>query len=396
MRSRGFLFGLGGGIVGTVLVLVVLFALGLADISTTPEEIPATPTPTHYTPAPPPQGLTPEQIYDRAAPGVVMIISSFSASSFGYPFGGGERQGLGSGFVVDQDGYIVTNAHVVEEDGTRAKRIDVVFKGADSETTRVEAELVGVDLRFDVALVKVDPRKVSLTALLLGDSDTVRVGEPVVAIGNPLGYNFSLSAGVVSAIDRPLQSPAGPDVVIPNGIQTDAAINQGNSGGPLLNARGEVIGINEQIASPSGAGSVGLGFAVPVNLAVRSFQQLKESGKVTYAWLGVQGQTITPDIARTFDLPVDRGVLIAAAISGGPAAKAGLRGGSRQEVVQDQQYVLGGDIITTIDGTKILNMEDLIAEIDKHKPGERITIKYLRHDERQQVTVTLEERPSTM
>lgn len=399
MRSRGFLFGLGGGIVGTILVFVVLFALGFANISTTPVESSTTSSSIvvsgHSTSTPAGDTLSPEQIYERAAPGVVMIISSFPTSGFGTPFGG-EQQGLGSGFVISADGYVLTNAHVVEEDGVRAKSIDVVFKESGTETTRMTGELVGVDLRFDVALVKVDPGKTTLTALPLGDSDAVRVGEPVVAIGNPLGYSFSLSAGVVSATDRPLQSPAGADVVIPNGIQTDAAINQGNSGGPLLNAYGEVIGLNEQIASPSGTGNVGLGFAVPINLAARSFEQLRESGQVSYAWLGIQGQTITADVARAFALPVDRGVLIATSVTGGPAAKAGLRGGSREEVVQEQQFTLGGDIITTIDETRISGMEDLISEIDKHEPGDQVTIKYIRDGKRREVRVTLEERPSDM
>ena len=395
MRLRGFLFGLAGGVIGTVLVLVVLFALGFTDIEkkTVIERV-ETSTPLVYNSPGTTAGLTPEQIYQRSASGVVMVISTFPSSGFGSPFGGGDTQGLGSGFVVSKDGYILTNAHVVQDQDTKAKDIEVVFKGSGSQTTRVPGTLVGVDVSSDVALVKVDPSKVKLNPLPLGDSDKVLVGEPVVAIGNPLGYDFSLSAGVVSAVGRTLQAPN--KATIYNGIQTDAAINQGNSGGPLIDASGRVIGINEQIASPSGAGNVGLGFAVPVNLAVHSMEQLQKYGEVRYAWLGIEGETITPDIAHTFGLPVDTGVLLAQAFSGGPAEKAGLKGGSRDVTVQGQDFVLGGDIITAIDGQAVTGMQDLITIIDKHQPGDKVKLAVISGGQKKQVEVTLGQRPASM
>jgi S1-C subfamily serine protease len=245
-------------------------------------------------------------------------------------------------------------------------------------------------------VLKVDPDDVKggFTALPLGDSEQVVVGEPVVAIGNPLGYDFSVTSGIVSAVDRNLQSPVQ-GLIIPNGIQTDAAINQGNSGGPLLNGQGEVIGINEQIASQSG-GNQGLGFAVPINTAVRSFEQIKKFGEVQYAWMGIVGQTISPDIAQAFDLPVDSGVLIAEVIDGGPAQDAGLRGGSEQATVQDQTYIVGGDIITKIDGESVTSMEDLIAIVDQHEPGDKIDVTYVRDGKTKTVALTLEERPENL
>jgi S1-C subfamily serine protease len=399
MKVRSLLLGLVGGVVGTALVFVVLFLLGFADVGT---KTAPTPTPSSTAVATEPgtgQGLTPAEIYSQSKRGVVMVVSTFGSSSsdFGFPFGQSQvQQALGSGFVVSSDGYILTNAHVVDDQGTKATDVKVVFKGEGTTSESVDAELVGIDLESDVAALKVDPAGVKggLTALPLGDSEQVAVGEPVVAIGNPLGYDFSLTSGIVSAVDRNLQSPVE-GVIIPNGIQTDAAINQGNSGGPLIDEDGQVIGINEQIASQSG-GNQGLGFAVPINTAVRSFDQLKQYGEVRYAWLGIQGQTITPDMAQAFDLPVERGVLLAKVISGGPADKAGLRGGTREATVQDQTYVVGGDIITKVDGKAVPSMEELIAIIDEYSPGEKVKVTYVRDGKTKTTDVTLEQRPSTM
>ena len=396
MRSRQFLLGLAGGLAGTVLVVVLLFALGFLDVKreTVIERVTAS-TPATFTSPGSGNGLTPAEIYQREATGVVMVISTFSGTDFGFPFGGsGESQGLGSGFVISEDGYVLTNAHVVEEQGQRATSIDVVFKGSGTDTKRLTAKLVGVDASADVALLKVDPSRVELNPLPLGDSDGVQVGSPVVAIGNPLGYDFSLSAGVVSATGRNLEAPN--NATIPNGIQTDAAINQGNSGGPLIDANGNVVGINEQIASPSGSGNVGLGFAVPINLAKRSVEQLRKYGQVKYAWLGIQGQTITPDIAHAFKLPVERGILIADVVSGSPAARAGLKGGSRTEVVQGQSFVLGGDVIVKLAGTSVASMEQLIAVLDAKQPGDKVTLDVLSDGKQREVEVTLGERPANM
>lgn len=337
-------------------------------------------------------GLTPSQIYETYATGVVEVVATFEGASAPDPWDhtGGSRQALGTGFVVSEDGHILTNAHVVSQDGATVDGVTVTFKGDGSAGTKVDAEVVGVDNTSDVALLKIDPDKAGeLTVLPLGDSDNVRVGEQVVAIGNPLGYDFTLTTGVVSALDRELQSPNGS--VISNGIQTDAAINSGNSGGPLINASGEVIGINEQIASRSG-GNQGLGFAVPINTAARVMEELKDDGKVDYAWLGISGQTLSADVASALGIDGE-GVLVAEVVDGGPAADAGLRGGGNEISVQGQPYVIGGDVITAIDGERMSSMEELAATISAHAPGDQVELTVVRDGETSDVTVTLGEKP---
>ncbi len=275
-----------------------------------------------------------------------LVVSDFGSSSAS-PFGQTQSgQALGTGFVVDKQGYILTNAHVVEENGQRANNVTVVFNKGGSESQRVKGQLVGVDTGSDVAVIKVDPSGLTLNPLPLGDSAKVIVGESVVAIGNPLGYDFSITAGIVSATGRSLQAPNGQ--TIPNGIQTDAAINQGNSGGPLIDSSGKVIGINEQIAS-SGGGNDGLGFAVPINTAIRSLEQLKANGKVTYAWMGVSLKTLTTDIAGMLNIQSQGGALVEQVSPGSPAAKAGLKGGTKTATVQGEQFVTGGDVIVKAD-----------------------------------------------
>ena len=389
------------GIAATALVLVALVVVGVLPVKTETKTVvktaavaPATSTVSMSSTT---TGLTPAEIYQKYSAGVVEVFSTFPASQSQSPYGqsSGPVQGLGSGFVVSTDGHILTNAHVVENNGQRATTVSVVFKTADGkDSTKVPATIVGVDETSDVALLKIDPAKApALLPLTLGDSDAVQVGEPVVAIGNPLGYDFTVTSGIVSATDRNLQSPNGS--VIPNGIQTDAAINEGNSGGPLINAAGEVIGINEQIASQSG-GNQGLGFAVPINTAKSVVGQLEATGKVTYAWLGIQGQSVTSDVAGALGLKVDNGVLVAAVTKDSPAAKAGLKGGSQQTQLQGQTYVAGGDIITAIDGQAVTSMEDLIAVINQHKPGETVTLTVVGGSSTKDVQVTLTARPASM
>jgi S1-C subfamily serine protease len=218
-------------------------------------------------------GLSPQQIYEKNVGGVVEIQSTFAGGYdyYGQPTGG--QQGLGTGFVVSKDGLILTNAHVVSESGQAASDVKVVFKGGDAQGTPIQGAIVGIDESTDVALIRIDPsQSPSLKPVALGDSSKVSVGEQVVAIGNPLGLDFSLSSGVVSATDRELQSPNG--ATITGGIQTDASINPGNSGGPLFDASGKVIGINEQIDSQSG-GNEGIGFAVPINTAISVMEQMQ-------------------------------------------------------------------------------------------------------------------------
>ena len=392
MKMRGFLVGLGGGAVGAalvVLVLVLVFDFG--EVRQTVVQS-ATKTPAVYTPATT-AGQSPEQIYQTLSGGVVMVLSDF-ANAGTDQFGQTQSaQALGTGFVVDKDGYILTNAHVVDENGQQASGVTVVFNKGGSETQRVKGELVGVDVGSDVAVIKVDPSAVALNPLPLGDSSKVAVGEPVVAIGNPLGYDFSITSGIVSATGRSLQAPNGQ--TIPNGIQTDAAINQGNSGGPLIDANGRVIGINEQIAS-QGGGNDGLGFAVPINTAIRSLEQLKSTGKVQYAWMGVGLQTITSDIASTFNMKTQGGALVEKVYPDSPAAKAGIQAGDQTVTVQGQDFTIGGDVIIAADGQSVTSADELIAFLTQKKPGDQVTLTVERDGKTQDVTVTLAERPANL
>jgi len=386
----------------TVLVVVALMATGVLPVktetTTVVHEKSATTAAATSTVALTSAAMTPAQIYNTYSAGVVEVLSTFATVSSTSPYGqsSSSAQALGSGFIVSTDGTILTNAHVVSNNGARATSVKVVFKtqsGSGTDTTTVAASVVGVDETSDVAVLKVDPLKApALDPLPLGDSSAVQVGEAVVAIGNPLGYDFSVTSGIVSATNRNLQSPNGS--VIPDGIQTDAAINEGNSGGPLIDASGHVIGINEQIASQSG-GNQGLGFAVPINTAASVMKQLQATGKVTYAYLGVQGQTITSDIAGALGLKQTQGVLVAAVSPGSPAAKAGLKGGSQQTDLQGQPYVVGGDVITAMDGETLASMDELGAAIMKHKPGDAVTLTVVSGGKTKDVKVTLAERPSS-
>ncbi len=285
--------------------------------------------------------------------------------------------------MVSSDGYILTNAHVVIDfetsafggsAGTPAQSVSVVFKGTGKSTITVPGKVVGTDTSNDVALLKIDPSKVSgLTPIQIGDSNSITVGDPVVAIGNPLGYDFSLSAGVISAVGRTIDSPNGSS--ISDAIQTDAAINPGNSGGPLIDAQGAVIGINDQIATSSG-GNEGVGFAVPIDTAVQSMKELQQYGGVT--WLGISGLSITPDLARALSLKQTQGVLVEQVVADSPASRAGLQAGNNQISVQGQTIVTGGDIITSFDGTQVTSMKQLVTLIAKHRPGDKVTIGFLR------------------
>jgi S1-C subfamily serine protease len=385
----------------TVLALVALIAAGVLPVktekTTVVREKSASAAATTSTIALTSTTMTPAQIYDEYSAGVVEVLATFNNVASMDPYGqsSSSAQALGSGFVVSADGFILTNAHVVSESGTTAASVKVVFKTQSSDgtdTTTVAATVVGVDETSDVALLKVDPAKApALDPLPLGDSSAVQVGEAVVAIGNPLGYDFSLTSGIVSATNRTLQSPNGS--VIPDGIQTDAAINEGNSGGPLIDASGRVIGINEQIASQSG-GNQGLGFAVPINTAVGVMKQLQATGKVSYAYLGIQGQTITSDVAAALGLSLNEGVLVAVVADGSPAARAGVNGGSQQIDLQGQVFVVGGDVITAMDGESLASMEELGAALMKHKPGDSVTLTVVSGGKTRDVKVTLVERPS--
>ncbi len=373
-----------GGVGISVVLLAVLVVLnvvggsgGTAQVTTTPGSASAATV----------AGFDPAAIYQKSASGVVLVVSTFSGGSSG-GFGG---QALGTGFVVSKDGTIMTNAHVVTQNGAKASSVEVAFRqGQDQSSQQVKAKLVGVDVTSDVAILKVDPGSRTLTPLPLGDSSKVAIGQWVVAIGNPLGYSFSLTQGIVSGIGRNLQAPN--NAVIPNGIQTDAAINQGNSGGPLIDANGDVIGINEQIATTSGSFS-GLGFAIPINTAKTVMEQILTTGKAQHAFLGIEGQTIDQAVAQLLKLPVTQGVLVARVQPGTAAAKAGLKGGTRTETIQGAPCIVGGDVITKLDGQTLTGMDQLAAAIAQKQPGDKVTLTVLRNGQSQDITVTLGNRP---
>ena len=317
-------------------------------------------------------GLTINEIYERDSKGVAFIQAEQPTGS-----------ATGSGFVIDDDGNILTNAHVVEG----AQKIEVEF-GEDGNART--AELVGMDPSSDVALLHVDEND-DLTPLELGDSTKVEVGDPVVAIGNPFGLDRTVTSGIVSAKQRQIQAPNG--FSISDVIQTDAAVNPGNSGGPLLDSNGRVIGINSQIASDSG-GNDGVAFAVPIATAKDVADQLLSDGSVSRAYLGVTGGDITSAVAEALDLPTDHGVVVEQAFEGGPAADAEIQGADGQATVQGQTVPVGGDIITKIDGKEIEGMEDVISTVNSAQPGDEVTLTILRDGNERDVTVTLGERPA--
>ncbi|MBX5468397.1 MAG: trypsin-like peptidase domain-containing protein [Thermoleophilaceae bacterium] len=333
-------------------------------------------------------GFDAETLYRQLSPGVVTIISIFDGS--GGALAGGE-EGLGSGFVVDPSGYIATNAHVVTTGDRpplrRASQVYVEF----GDGNRVRARIVGADPDSDVALVKVDPSGLRMVPLSFGDSSKLSVGEPVAAIGSPFGEEQSLSVGVISALDRSIRSLTQFDIA--NAIQTDAAINHGNSGGPLIDAQGKVIGINSQIKSSSGGGE-GVGFAVPANTVKRSIEQLRANGRVEYGYLGVSSQTLYPQLAEHLGLKVDRGALLASVQRGGPADRAGLRGGSRRESFQGGRVLAGGDVIVSVNGAPVRSSNDLGSLVALEDPGTDVALGILRDGKRTTVHVKLGRRPS--
>jgi putative serine protease PepD len=329
------------------------------------------------------EGLSVNEIYRRSAPGVVQVEARSDPDPFD-PFTQPGRS-LGSGFVVDKAGHIVTNFHVVQG----MSSVKVSFSNAES----VQAEIVGVDPSTDLAVLKVDSPSRALTRLPLGDSRDVRVGDPVVAIGNPFGYERSVTAGIVSAIGRTLMAPNR--LAIDNAVQTDAQINRGNSGGPLLNARGQVIGVNTRIATGSEVeeGNVGIGFAVPVDTVKNVYSQLIKAGKVEHAYLGITATSITPDIRRLFRLPAPRGLLIDAVEPGSSAAEAGIRAGTREVVVEGESWRLGGDIIVSLDGVEVATPEALRSVIARKRPGDEVELELYRGDRKLKVTLELGEAP---
>jgi S1-C subfamily serine protease len=386
-RTPHVLSGVLGGLVVLVLGAVLIETDVIDTGDTTQEVVRQDPLTRPASDSSDDEGLTVTEIYERDGPGVVYVqadVPSQVESPFGLPDEGG-GVATGSGFVLDKDGYILTNAHVVEG----ARETGVRFT---EESALVEAEIVGTDLSTDLAVLKIDPDDApELTPLKLGDSDKMRVGDPVIAIGNPFGYDRTVTTGIVSALQRQITAPNS--FQIDNVIQTDASINPGNSGGPLIDARGEVVGINSQIATGGANGSIGIGFAVPVNTAKQIVPQLKEDGEVERAYLGVTTATVTEEEAEEHDLPVDQGALIQEVAGGGPADEAGLRGGRRETL---SGLRIGGDIIVMVDDQEIAENSDVADAILDREPGDEVEIEYFRGDERRTVSVELGERPESL
>jgi S1-C subfamily serine protease len=332
------------------------------------------------------EGFDPEGIYRREAPGVVTIISAGLAGASTPDQGAGQ----GSGFVINEDGEVVTNAHVVTSGVgpaiRKAQNVYVRFQDGN----QVPARIVGFDPFSDVALLKIDPAGLTLRPLPLGSTDDVVVGAPVAAIGSPFGEEQSLSIGVISALDRDIQSLTGFDTI--GAVQTDAAINRGNSGGPLLDARGRVLGINAQIRTTSGEGS-GVGFAIPVDTVKRSIDQLRSSGRARYAYLGVATAAVYPQLAERLDLPVKQGALVQEVTDDGPADDAGLRAGEDTVRFQEREFTTGGDIVVNVAGRRVRDGNDLAAALLRFDPGQTVRLDVLRSGERERVDVKLGERP---
>jgi S1-C subfamily serine protease len=334
-------------------------------------------------------GFSPAQIYRARSAGVVTIVSYFAGSA------GAISAGQGSGFVVSRTGTILTSAHVITTAGsgssapvTPARQVYVEFSDGD----RVSARIVGYDLFDDVGAIRVDPGQHALSPVPLGDSSLVVVGEPVAAIGSPFGDTDSLSVGVVSAIRRPIPSLTTRFNLV-DAIQTDAPINHGNSGGPLFDARGRVIGINAQIrSSGANSGFEGVGFAVPINSARRSLAQLAATGRVEYAYVGIHTEDLTAGIARRFGYAATHGALIVG-VDPGPARAAGLRPGTRDVVFEGVDLTVGGDAIVAIDGEPVANAEDVVRIVtERLLPGQTARFTVVRGRQRLVVPVKLAER----
>ena len=403
-------------------VLIAVLALSLAAMSCSPltsvalgsrgveaplEVVKIAPTPTPLPATASKLGATEEEllinIYERVNPAVVNIrVSKRVERQATFPeepeipgFPSIPRmpdefyqQGQGSGFVWDQEGHIVTNNHVVEG----ADEVEVVFW----DDTVVEGKVIGTDPDSDLAVVEVDLPAEELHPVELGDSQELKVGQLAVAIGNPFGQAGTMTRGIVSALGRTFRPGASP-FAIPEMIQTDAAVNPGNSGGPLLNSQGRVIGINSLILSRSGSSS-GVGFAIPINMAKRVVPVLIEEGEYHYAWLGITGQDLTPTIVEAMDLPAGtRGALVIAVGQGGPADKAGLRGSTETVESKGRPLEIGGDIILAIDGTPVKDMDDVIVYLVKNtRPGQKVELSILRDGQEQKLTVELGERPDSV
>ena len=321
------------------------------------------------------------RLYRDRMRGVVNVTSlSAFRTRFGRAF---PDAGTGSGFIIDQRGTVVTNHHVVE----RGQRLLVTLH----DGSLYRAELLGSDPELDLAVLRFDPQGRELTTLPRGDSDVLQVGQDVFALGNPFGLEGTLTAGVVSALNRPVQTRSG--FIMHDLVQTDAAVNPGNSGGPLMNARGEVVAVNTMMISPL-PGSVGIGLAVPVNAVDRIVSQIIQEGRVSRGWIDIQGVALTPRLAASLGMPSQRGILVTGVAPGSPAADAGLRSGDEQRRVRygAHQIAPDGDVVVAVNGQQTGSVAELLASLEATRPGDRATVTFLRDGERDTVTLTLSSR----
>ena len=375
--------------VGAATALVVGSVAGLGESTTTIVQPVETATGASSTPLPSRRTrgtFDPAGLYAARAPGVVTIYANL----------GIDGMAQGSGFVVSDDGVVLTNAHVITNAAEQRTNVQgaraVYVEFADGE--RVAARVVGWDLFSDVGVVRVPRDQHPLEPVPLGTSATVVVGEPVAAIGSPFGKQTSLSVGVVSATGRSIDSLTPGGFAVANAIQIDAPINRGNSGGPLFDSDGRVIGINAQIQTTTG-NAEGVGFAIPIDLARRALDQLLTTGRVRYAYIGVSTQDVTPSVARRFDLGAERGALVTRVEDGSPASAAGLRGGTRTEAFNGRDVTVGGDLIVAIDGVEVKSADDVSRLVTTRlMPGQTVPFTVLRGDRRMTVDVTLGDRPA--
>jgi S1-C subfamily serine protease len=389
----------GAGAAGAAIAVGIVAAVGSLGGATTVRELVEAdsrqpPDPSSF--AGSSKALTIHEIYARAAPGVVQVTATrrvaVESDPFLDPFGFGgttaeTQQALGSGFVIDKAGHVVTNYHVVQG----AQQVHVSF----SNNEQLAARVVGRDPSTDVAVLEVKAESRALTPLELGDSNGVRVGDAVVAIGNPLGEDRSVTSGIVSARQRRIVAPNG--APIDNVIQTDAALNHGNSGGPLLDAQGQVIGVNSQIQTANGSdGNIGIGFAIPINTVKDVAAQLIAKGVVEHPFVGISGRAITPHVAALFRLPVKSGLLVSTVCHNSGAAAAGVRAATQEVTLAGMTWPLGGDIVVKADGLRVGSLDQLRAIVADKKPGDSVELELDRKDSTLDVKVKLGRQPASL
>jgi S1-C subfamily serine protease len=380
---------LAAGAAGAVLALAGQGAVAGGSVTTVVREV-ADAAPAASLPAVAARAGAPtiREIYARTRRGVVQVNATRVLRGldtdpfFGLPYGERPRLGVGSGFVIDKAGHVVTSLHVVEG----AETITVSFSNRD----RVKARLVGADPATDLAVLQLDTPSRALTPLILGDSDRLAVGDPVVAIGNPFGLDRTVTAGIVSALARPLTAPNGAE--LEDMIQTDAALNEGSSGGPLIDSSGTVVGVATAVAGDEEGARPGIGFAVPVNTVRTVVAQLLDDGRVARSTLGLQAVELDEQLAELFALSVDRGLLVQSLDPDGPAERAGVRAGATHVVVAGESYVLGGDVLLSVDGRNVATLGEFRRALAEHRPGDSLRLVVVRDGERRELVAKLGRR----